>query len=123
MSRVVHFEISSDNPEKSAQFYQEVFGWEITKWGGPVEYWLVTTGPKDAPGIDGGIMRRSEPFTDTVNTIGVDDIDAFMEKVKACGGELVGEKQPIPGVGYQIYCRDSEGALFGLHQADPNATM
>ena len=52
-SRVTHFEIPSDNPEKAAQFYTAAFGWQIQKWGGPQEYWLVHTGDGQ-PGIDGG---------------------------------------------------------------------
>ena len=46
MPRVQHFEISADDPEKVAAFYEKVFGWKITKWEGPVEYWLASTGEK-----------------------------------------------------------------------------
>jgi predicted enzyme related to lactoylglutathione lyase len=38
MPRVVHFEIAANDPDKAAAFYQEVFGWKITKWEGPQEY-------------------------------------------------------------------------------------
>ena len=38
MPRVVHFEIRADNPERAVKFYSEIFGWEIQKWDGPVEY-------------------------------------------------------------------------------------
>ena len=50
MPRVIHFEIPTDDPERAAKFYRNVFGWEIQKWDGPVEYWLVTTGDEDQPG-------------------------------------------------------------------------
>lgn len=118
MSRIVHFEISAKEPEKAAAFYEKVFGWEIKKWEGPTEYWMVMTGDPDTPGIDGGIMRASEGFPSTVNTVTVDDIDAVLAKVEANGGEAVGEKQAIPGVGYQLYVKDVEGTLIGLHQED-----
>jgi predicted enzyme related to lactoylglutathione lyase len=39
------------------------------------------------------------------------------------GGEVVLEKQPIPGVGYQAYFKDNSGIIIGLHQADANASM
>ena len=42
MSRVVHFEISADQPDRAIRFYQNVFGWQFTKWDGPMPYWLVT---------------------------------------------------------------------------------
>ncbi len=44
MSRVVHFEITANDPEKICTFYTDVFGWKITKYPGPQDYWLVTTG-------------------------------------------------------------------------------
>jgi len=123
MPRVVHFEISANDPEKLATFYQSVFGWEITKWAGPQDYWLIKTGEPGTPGIDGGFFRPTEQFTATVNTIQVDDLDETVEKVKAAGGQTVTSKSIVPGVGYLIYCRDVEGTLFGLHQADARAGM
>jgi len=71
MGRVVHFEIPADNPERAVKFYTKVFDWKIERWQGPVEYWLVMTGPTDQPGIDGGLMRRNPPFNGTVNTVDV----------------------------------------------------
>ena len=44
MSRVVHFEVLADDPARAVEFYQNVFGWEATKWDGPEDYWLTTTG-------------------------------------------------------------------------------
>jgi predicted enzyme related to lactoylglutathione lyase len=37
------------------------------------------------------------------------------------GGKVVNELHPIPGVGWQAYCADTEGNVFGIHQNDPNA--
>jgi uncharacterized protein len=123
MSRVIHFEITANDPEKVIAFYQNIFGWKIVKWEGPQDYWLVSTGDPAQPGIDGGLFRPGELFTGTVNTIAVPSVDEFMEKVKQNGGQVVVEKQTIPGVGYQAYCKDVEGALFGIHQEDPKAGM
>src|SRR3972149_5570591 len=60
MPRVIHFEIAADDPERAVAFYRKVFGWEIQKWEGPMEYWVITTGPKEEPGIDGGLGRRRQ---------------------------------------------------------------
>ena len=65
MPRVVHFEIHADDPERAVNFYQDVFGWQIVKWEGPQDYWLITTGPDDEPGINGGLMKRSDPSAST----------------------------------------------------------
>ena len=58
MPRVIHFEIHADNPDRALNFYQTVLGWQFQKWDGPMEYWMVRTGPKEQPGIDGGLLRR-----------------------------------------------------------------
>ena len=42
MSRVVHFEISADQPDRAIRFYENTFGWQFTKWDVPMPYWLVT---------------------------------------------------------------------------------
>jgi hypothetical protein len=121
MNRFTHFELATNDLEKTAQFYRNVFGWKIDKWEGPIEYWLVNTGDASTPGINGGLMHTDEHFKGTVNTVEVDDIDAAIVKVLANGGEMVLPKGAIPGVGYQAYFKDNAGIVVGLHQADPKA--
>ena len=58
MPRVVHFEIHAGDPARAINFYEKTFGWTFQKWEGPMEYWLVNTGPADQPGINGGLMPR-----------------------------------------------------------------
>jgi len=120
MPRVIHFEISADEPERAVAFYQQVFGWEVQKWGGPKDYWLIKTGPDSQPGINGGIFRREGPVGH-VNSIDVPSIDEFAAKIEAHGGTIVVPKMPIPGVGWLAYAKDTEGSIFGIHQADPTA--
>jgi len=119
-SRVVHFELAADDPERAAAFYKRVFGWEINKWSGPQDYWLVTTG-EGAPGIDGGIMRRMNPSQHTTNTIQVDDLDATVSSVAAAGGSVEAPRMAIPGVGYMALLHDTEGNTFGVMQPDEAA--
>ena len=121
MPRVVHFEISAEDPERATKFYRNVFGWKIEKWGGPVDYWLIATGAESEPGIDGAIRRREKPRENTVNTVSVPAIDDFMRKVGECGGRVLTPKQSIPGVGYHAYCQDTEGNVFGIMEADEAA--
>lgn len=121
MNRVVHFELGAQDPTRAAAFYQSVFGWEIKKWDGPAEYWLVTTGPEGQSGINGGIMRHKDGAPRTVNTVEVASIEDAAAKVTAAGGQVVVPKMSIPGVGYLAYCVDTEGVLFGIHKADAQA--
>ncbi|MGB0035374.1 MAG: VOC family protein [Candidatus Acidiferrales bacterium] len=121
MSRVIHFELPADNPERAAEFYSKVFDWQFQKWEGPQEYWLVTTGADGQPGINGGLMRRQQPGASTCNTIGVASVDDAVASITKAGGKNVVPKMPIPGVGYLAYCSDTEGNVFGLMQPDPKA--
>jgi hypothetical protein len=123
MNRFIHFELATDDLEKTAAFYRDVFGWQIQKWEGPVTYWIVTSGDQSTPGINGGLMKTDGEFRGTINTIGVEDIDEVVAKVKANGGEIVLEKDAIPGVGYQAYIKDNMGIIVGLHQEDPKAGL
>ncbi len=121
MNRVSYFEFSAQDPERSATFYRDAFGWEIKKWEGPADYWVVTTGPNDQPGINGGIVGNKESGARTVNIIDVPSLDEAIAKVRAAGGEVVVPAISIPGVGYRAFCADTEGMIFGVYQADPSA--
>ncbi len=116
MSRVVHFEVNADNPERAVKFFSDVFGWQINKWDGPMDYWLVKTGEADRLGIDGAIMKRTEPGAPVINTIGVENLDESLEKVTASGGSVVAPKMEIPGIGFFAYIKDTEGNTFGVLQ-------
>ena len=123
MNRFTHFEFITKEPEKTAAFYRDVFGWQVQKWEGPVDYWIVTSGDNSTPGINGGLMVDEATPAGTINTIEVDDIDAAIAKVLASGGQIVYEKNAIPGIGWQAYFRDTCGILVGLHQADEKAGL
>ena len=120
MPRVTHFEFTAEDPERALRFYQEVFGWEITKWEGPMDYWLVTTGEEDEPGINGAIAPRTGDET-VRNVIDVPSFDEFAAKILEAGGKVVAPKQAVPGIGYSGYFMDTEGVIFGLMEEDPSA--
>jgi predicted enzyme related to lactoylglutathione lyase len=129
MSRPVHFEIHATDPAALMDFYTKLFGWSFNKWDGG-EYWMISTGPNERPGINGGLVPRRGPAPEAnaavsgfVNTIGVEDIDASLSGVEAYGnGAIVAlPKMPVPGVGWLAYVRDPDGNIFGMMQADSNA--
>ncbi len=128
MSRLIHFEIHADDPERAMNFYRELFGWQFTKWDGPMPYWMIVTGPDGQPGINGGLMKRMGPpptVGQPVNafpcTCYVDNVDASFAKAVALGAGVALPKMPIPGVGWLAYIHDTEGNILGLMQADPTA--
>lgn len=116
MNRPVHFEILAEDPERVVNFYRNIFGWEIASWEGSEEaYWLATTGPEDAPGINGAFMG---PHFDqaVINTIEVESLEQTLAQVDAAGGRKVLGPNEIPGVGTHAYCADPSGILFGVLQ-------
>jgi hypothetical protein len=128
MPRVVHFEIHADDPARARTFYGALFGWEFTPFGGPMDYWIIRTGSEGQPGIDGGIMRRmgaapadGQAVNAYVCTVDVDQLDHSIAQALALGGTLALPKMPIPGIGWLGYAKDTEGNIFGMMQADPNA--
>jgi uncharacterized protein len=120
MPRVIHFEVSAEDTDRASQFYESVFGWSIQKWGGPRDYWLISTGADEEPGINGGIFKREGPVN-YVNTIDVPSVDEFVARITEHGGREVVPKMAIPGVGDLVYCQDTEGNVFGILEAEREA--
>ncbi|MFI5171239.1 MAG: VOC family protein [Chitinophagales bacterium] len=120
MSRVIHFEIPANDPQKTVDFFTNVFGWTFTRWGEEA-YWLASTGDNSTPGINGAIIKRRAPDMPVVNTIGVADIDKAISSVESNGGLIVVPKTTIPNMGHLCYFKDPDGVIHGMMQEDPNA--
>src|SRR5213595_1104869 len=123
MNRITHFEIYTDDPEAVRPFYQDVFGWKFQKFaGGPVEYWLVTTGDDKEPGINGGLTRpREGQNAGTLNTIAVTSLDQTITMIEQQGGSICVPKKAIHGVGWLAYAQDPGKNVFGIMQPDTTA--
>jgi predicted enzyme related to lactoylglutathione lyase len=123
MNRVTHFEIYTDDPEAAQSFYRDVFGWKFSKFDGPIEYWLVTTGDDNDPGINGGLARpREGQSPGTLNTVAVQSLDASINKIEQSGGKICVPKMAIPKVGWLAYAEDPRGNVFGIIEPDTSAT-
>ena len=128
MPRLIHFEIHAGDPERVQAFYRTLFGWQFQKWDGPMEYWLVTTGPEGEPGINGGLLRRQGPppaegqaVNAFVCTAGVASVDATIAAVGGLGGTVAVPKMPVPGMGWLAYVKDPDGNIVGIMESDPSA--
>ena len=121
MPRVIHFEVDTKKPERAIRFYEEVFGWKIEKWKGPMDYWLIMTGKEKEPGIDGGLSKRTETEPSTVNTIDVFSVDKYLKKIVDNSGKIVRPKMAVPGVGWMAYFKDPEGNTWGIMENDESA--
>ena len=126
MARVVHFEIHAADPDRAVNFYKKLFDWQFQKWEGPMDYWLITTGPNEQPGINGGLVRRQgeidgQAVIAYVCTVDVADVDASTNTATSNGAQVVLPKMAIPGVGWLVYCKDTDGNIFGMMQGDESA--
>ena len=130
MPRPIHFEIHAEDPERAQRFYAGLFGWTFQSWGdGQMPYWMVDTG-SEGPGINGGLHPRMGPTPAAeeptpviayVCTVGVDNLDAYVDKALSLGGVTALPKMAVKGVGWLAYVKDTESNIFGLMQNDPNA--
>jgi uncharacterized protein len=119
-NRVVHFEIPAENPKRLANFYEELFGWKISKAEG-VDYWIAQTGEEGEPGIDGAITGREAPEQVPINYVSVPSLDEHLEKASKLGARVTVGKQAVPGMGWFAHIVDLEGNPFGIWQSDERA--
>jgi predicted enzyme related to lactoylglutathione lyase len=129
MPTIVHFEIPSDDIERSRKFYNDLFGWKFDKWSGSetmpegMEYWLISTvDDKGNKGLGGGMMKRQSPQQQGItNYFDVKSVQGSSAKLEQLGGKVIMPKSPVPGMGYMAVCKDSENNGFGIFEADQTA--
>lgn len=111
-------EIKTKDIEKSADFYEHLFGWKVIRKEAAegLDYWIFDTG--DKPRTEniqrGGIwLRPSGESLGVVVYIVVDDIEAVLEKIVALEGKVIAPKTE-QGPAFRACFADPDGNLFGL---------
>ena len=122
-NNLAFFAVHADDLPRARRFYENVFGWRFQPWG-PPGFFLIATGDKDDPGVEGALQKRhevvpGERVTGYECTISVNDIDAAATAVTANGGKIIMPKCEIPTVGWLIKFQDPEGNLVCAKQAAP----
>jgi predicted enzyme related to lactoylglutathione lyase len=119
MNPVVHFEMPYKDKRRMADFYAKAFGWKARMLGPEMgEYVVAETSqcdgdgtPKERGRINGGFYKRPDDAMGQCPSVvlGVGDIKAALDRIRAAGGRVLGEPMMIPGVG--MYCSfvDTEG--------------
>ena len=133
MPTIVHFEIPSDNLERTKKFYTELFGWKMEKMPGTDqrEYWtfFTTTNNRGSSGggegdelrtVSGGMMERQMLQEPIMIYIGVDSVTEYSNKVERLGGKVIKQKTEVPGYGWFAICTDTENNGFALWEANAN---
>lgn len=124
MNPVVHFEMPATDKARTKEFYEKVFGWQLTQLGSEMgEYLLATTSPVDEHNmhlnkgaINGGFFQRGENGNIPHIVISVDDLKQSMELVNKSGGQVIGEPTTIAGIGEFVMFTDTEGNRVGMLQ-------
>ncbi len=124
-NKMTHFAIHIDEIERAKKFYNGVFEWGFNSYG--QEDFLQIKADKSENGELIGAMqsRKYSPVPDKIIglecTIGVENIDDTIEKVKSNGGQVLMTKTAIPYVGYIAKFLDTEGNLICGMQYDNSA--
>jgi predicted enzyme related to lactoylglutathione lyase/uncharacterized glyoxalase superfamily protein PhnB len=120
--RICYLEIPAVDTQKSAAFYESVFGWNIRHRDTPRPSFDDATGNVSGAWITGREIAR-EPGL--LPYIWVDNIDATLAQVGTHGGQVVASPQPdSPGTPSWIASfRDPAGNLLGLYQESPRAAI
>lgn len=110
--RICYLEIPAVDVQRSAAFYNEVFGWRIRQDGGGRVAFDDTAGEVSGTWVTG---QKAAAEPGVVVSIMVDDIAATIEAVIARGGKIV---QPAGVHAPELTARfsDPAGNVFGLYQ-------
>ncbi len=113
---ICYVEIGTTDLPRTAQFYIDIFGWQVTDPNSKV-YSTFATGD----GIGGGLYRTDQvkPGGGIIIYIAVDDISAALARITAAGGRVLVPKTEIPGTGWYGHFADPVGNHLGLFT--PNA--
>jgi len=118
---VTHFEIYAEDLTRLAQFYRDLFDWNIEKAPG-VDYFRIQTGSPADHGIAGGMLNRPIPGPRSwVHYVRVDSIDQTIERVQSLGGKLLRPKTAVPKTAWYAVVEDPEGNIFAVYQHDATA--
>ncbi|MGI8429346.1 MAG: VOC family protein [Solirubrobacteraceae bacterium] len=106
-------ELASPDPDASASFYGELFGWSAESVANsPVPYLMI----HNAGRANGGISTVMPPGTPPhwLVYFGIDDVDAGIARAVELGGAQMVEPTSI-GTGRIAIVRDPQGAMFALY--------
>ncbi len=124
-NKLTHFAIHIDQIERAKKFYESVFEWGFNSYG--QDDFLQIKADKSENGELIGAMqsRKYSPVPERIIglecTIGVENIDETIQKVKDNGGQVLMPKTAIPYVGFIAKFLDTEGNLICCMQYDHSA--
>jgi predicted enzyme related to lactoylglutathione lyase len=108
---VIHAEIRSDDPDATRQFFADLFGWKVASEGAFPGYTFIDTG------VEGGtyvaISPRQGADDEVLFFVGVQDVDATLQKAQQLGGTIIQSAQQVPGTTFGVFA-DAQGHRVGV---------
>jgi uncharacterized protein len=118
---VVHFEVIGTDPDQLRRYYRDLFGWTF-ETPSPVakevsdrdSYGLIelVTG-EDGTGIRGGVGGGAGYESHAVFYVGVQDVEAALQRAESLGGTRVMGPATSPNGLVVGHFKDPEGTLIG----------
>jgi predicted enzyme related to lactoylglutathione lyase len=119
-SPIVHFQITSPNAEKTAQFLRDVFDWQPGEARAGADTWLDTGASQVAPNdiFVNGSLRSGEPSVaaTTIVYVRVADLDGTLEKAVKHGGSIVMPRRDNAGAPSIAIVSAPDGLVVGVVQ-------
>ena len=108
---IVHIEIPTKDAKASADFYEKLFGWHMTR-DDQMNYTMWD--PHEGPGGGFSPVEMGATVGEVTVYVNSDDIEADLAKAVSLGGSLVRAKEEIPGVGWWGIFKDTTGNSIAL---------
>lgn len=115
-SPIVFFQLGTNDPEHSAAFFRELFGWDIGPGSPGIAASIETHDPGDIA-VNGGFVQvpdGTQPYVSIF--VRVEDLDATLAKAPALGAHVLVARTQTPGGVDIAIIRAPEGHIIGLVQ-------
>ena len=113
-------QLQTRDQEGAAGFYNAVFGWNVTDFGGMPMYTLGQNGVANAIDMPPGTPDEVPAYW--VVIFGSADTDATAAKAAEAGGQVAVGPLDIEGVGRFAVLADPQGVYFGVISVEPAST-
>lgn len=121
MAGLSHVEIFGDEPQKLAELYRELFGWQIEQAPG-IDYWRIRSDAGEAAHAIGGVARRpSFELQGWLPYIQVASVSGAVSIAERHGGRVLKPRTAVPRAAWYAVLADAAGNAFAVWEPDPTA--
>jgi uncharacterized protein len=119
---IIHFEILGADAERTATYYEQLFGWNAKPlpFDNPTDYRTIEREDvtnAEGVGIGGGLGAAPEGYAGHVTFyVEVPDVAASLEQAEQLGGQRVMGPDQVPGGPLIAQFTDPDGHVVGLVQ-------